>query len=334
MALVDDCQEVLWKIVEQAEWAGTRAAAVEVPRIVIYAAAISHFAYHLYDIRHTFLQPPCLGKAALLVEHIHFGAKVELDLRQCLSHAVLRCNEYVGRVNVELLHTFLRQLRDGVEHLYRLDFVPPKYHAYHNLFVGQRHIHRVALHAERAAFGGDLVARIQRGHKCAQELVAPHVHAPGYVYHVLSELVGVAHAVKARYRRNHHDVAAAREQRSCRGQPQAIDFVVYHQVLFDILVRCRYVCLGLVVVVIRHEVMHRVFGEKRLELRVKLCGERLVVRQHQCGAFHCGNHVGHGERLSRAGHAQQHLVGGAVTHSLRKFAYGIWLVAGGLVVGM
>jgi hypothetical protein len=53
--------------------------------------------------------------------------------------------------------------------------------------------------------------------------------------------------------------------------------------------------------------VHRVAGKELAELGIKLGRQRLVVREHQRGALHLGNDVGHGERLARPGHAHQNL---------------------------
>jgi hypothetical protein len=71
--------------------------------------------------------------------------------------------------------------------------------------------------------------------------------------------------------------------------------------------------------------------EEFCELVVELAGERLVVRDHYCGTLHFLDDVGHGERLARAGDAQQDLVFLTVTHALDELRDGLGLVAGRLM---
>ena len=66
--------------------------------------------------------------------------------------------------------------------------------------------------------------------------------------------------------------------------------------------------LRLVVVVVGHEILHRVVGEEFLELGAQLGGQGLVVGQHQGGTLHLLDDLGHGEGLARAGDAQQGLL--------------------------
>ena len=74
---------------------------------------------------------------------------------------------------------------------------------------------------------------------------------------------------------------AAREQVRRRGVAQPVDVVVPRAVLLDVEVGLRDVRLGLVVVVVRDEVLDRVVGEELAELVAELGGERLVVRDHE-----------------------------------------------------
>ena len=91
--------------------------------------------------------------------------------------------------------------------------------------------------------------------------------------------------------------------------------------------------LRLVVVVVRDEILHRVFREKFAELRAELRRERFVVRQHERGAVEVGNDVRHGERLARAGHAEQNLIAHAEPDAIRQLFDRLRLIARGAVVG-
>ena len=88
---------------------------------------------------------------------------------------------------------------------------------------------------------------------------------------------------------------------------QPVDLVVDRAVLLDVRVGRGEVGLGLVVVVIGDEVLDPVLREELAELRGELGGEALVGRQHQRRPLHLRDHVGDGERLPRAGDAQQRL---------------------------
>ena len=90
----------------------------------------------------------------------------------------------------------------------------------------------------------------------------------------------IAEAVDRRHRRDDDDVAAL-EQRLRGGQPHLLDVAVDRRVLLDVRVARGHVRLGLVVVVVRDEVLDRVVREELAHLAVELRGERLVVREDQ-----------------------------------------------------
>ncbi len=92
------------------------------------------------------------------------------------------------------------------------------------------------------------------------------------------------------------------------GVAHAVDLLVDVGFFFDERVGARDVGLRLVIVVIRHEIFDRVLREEILELAVKLKRERLVRRQYKRGALYAFDHLGHRERLARAGDAEQDLI--------------------------
>ena len=105
------------------------------------------------------------------------------------------------------------------------------------------------------------------------------------------------------------------------------------QVLFNVCIRGRQVCLRLVIVVVGNVIFHRIVGEERLELPVELGGQRLVVAQDQRRFVDVADHVGDGKSLSGACHSQQCLGGQAVQYSVSQLCDSLRLVAGGLIVG-
>ncbi len=117
---------------------------------------------------------------------------------------------------------------------------------------------------------------------------------------------GRAEAVDARDGRDDHRVAA-REERRRGGMPQAIDVVVAGRVLLDVEVGLWDVGLGLVVVVVRDEVLDRVRGEELAELVAELRRQRLVVRDHERGPLQLLDQPRHRRGLAGARRAEQRL---------------------------
>ena len=81
--------------------------------------------------------------------------------------------------------------------------------------------------------------------------------------------------------------------------------VVDAQVFLDVGVGHRQVGLGLVVVVVGNEILHGIVREEGLELPVELGRQGLVVAEYQGRPLQSLDHVGHRERLARAGDSEQ-----------------------------
>ena len=89
----------------------------------------------------------------------------------------------------------------------------------------------------------------------------------------------------------------------------------------------RNIRFGLEIVVIAHEVFHRIVGEERLEFLVELRRQRLVVREDQRRLAYVLDDVRHGERLAGTRDAKQRLELFSVLETFGEFFDGLRLVA-------
>ncbi len=197
---------------------------------------------------------------------------------------------------------------------------------------GREHLDHVTAHPEGPAPEVVVVSLVLHRDQGTDQGVAVHALArpQGHVHAVVG--LGLADAVDARDRGDHHHVPALEERRG-GGVPHAVDLVVHQRVLLDVGVGLRDVGLGLVVVVVGDEVLDRVARKERLELAVELGRERLVGRDHQRGAAETRHHVGEGEGLAAAGHAQQDGVGAALADHGHQTVDRLRLVPGGGELG-
>jgi hypothetical protein len=191
-------------------------------------------------------------------------------------------------------------------------------------------LHRVAADAEHVALKGDVVALIADLDEPPQKLVPLQLRAHPEADHHFFKVLRLAQAVDAADR-GHHDDVPPLQQRGGGRQAQTVDLVVYGAVLFDVGVRVGDIRLRLIVVVVGHEILHGVFGEKLLELAAQLGGQRLVVGQHQRGLLHPLDDLGHGVGLAGASDAQQRLLVQPRLHAPGQGVYRLRLVAGGSV---
>ena len=110
---------------------------------------------------------------------------------------------------------------------------------------------------------------------------------------------------------------------------ELIDLVVDERILLDIHILAGDIGLGLVIIVIGHEIFDRRIGEEGPHLRADLCGQRFVRLKDEGGSVDLGNDVGHGEGLARAGHAEKRLSALSGTKALDQRTDGLRLVARG-----
>jgi hypothetical protein len=144
--------------------------------------------------------------------------------------------------------------------------------------------------------------------------------------------LGGADAVDAGDAR-HDDHVAAREDRARGRVAHLVDLLVDRGVLLDVGVRRRDVGLGLVVVVIAHEVLDGVLREQRFELLVELRRQGLVGGDDQGGTLDGLDDVGHREGLARTGDPEEDLVWVPLLDPPGQLFDGLGLVPPGLEVG-
>ena len=87
---------------------------------------------------------------------------------------------------------------------------------------------------------------------------------------------------------------------------QALHILVDGRILLDVRVRLRDIRLWLVVVVVGHEVLHRVIWKQAAELIGQLRGKSLVGRHHQGGTLGLFNEPGRSSGLTGTRGTEQH----------------------------
>ncbi len=212
-----------------------------------------------------------------------------------------------------------------------LDLVAEEVDAYGQLFVGRQQGQRVAAQAELAAHEVRVVALVLHVHQAPHDARAWQRLPLLEVQNEALILLRLTETVDARHGRNDDHVFAL-EQRARGGVAHLVDLVVDVGVFGDVGVGARDVGLGLVVVVVRDEVLDGVAREELLELGAELRRQRTVGRQHQRRALNALDDVRHRERLAGARHAEQRLAVQATLQPRDQRLDGIGLVTGGTKV--
>ena len=118
----------------------------------------------------------------------------------------------------------------------------------------------------------------------------------------------IAYTIQTRHARHDYHIAASREQRRSGTQTHLLDFGIYRKVLFNIGVGRRQICLRLIVVVIRHKILHRIVGEEIFELSIELCRKGFIVAQDDCRTVEMLDDICHRKGLSRPRNTQQSIM--------------------------
>ena len=331
MRLVDDQQEILREVVDQRGGRRPGRPGVDVARVVLDAGAEPDLAHHLDVVVGPHPQPLRLQQLALALQFGEPLLEFLLDGRDRVRHP-LRARHVVGGredpQRVDLADDVTGQRMQVVQ---RLDLVAEELDAYREFLVGRDDLDSVAAHAERAAGERHVVAGVLDVDQQPQQRVAGHLYADLQLDRSVQVGLRRAEAVDAGHRCDHDDVAA-REQARRRRVPQPLHVVVDRAVLLDVGVGLGDVRLGLVVVVVRDEVLDGVVRQHFPQLVGELRGQRLVGRHHQRGPLQPLDQPRGRGRLAGAGGAQQHHVALPCLDPALQLLDGGGLVTGGCVL--
>ncbi len=204
----------------------------------------------------------------------------------------------------------------------------------HRLFIGRRRINfdHVAADTETSAREIHVVALVEHVDEPSEHSFTGRVLSPLYRQQHPFVILGRGDAVDAG-NTGYHDNVAPAEKRTRGRQTQALDLFVNGGVLFDVSIGTGDVGFRLVVIEVADEVLDRVARETLFELRVKLRGQRFVVRNDQGRPIDLPNDIRHCECLAGAGHAKQSLMPIAHLERLRQFGNRLPLVAPRSIIG-
>ena len=192
------------------------------------------------------------------------------------------------------------------------------------LGIGRINVDNIAAHTEGTARQIIVIAIILNVDERMDKVIALERHLLIDVWCQACIVLGRTDAVDARDRCDDNHIAS-RKQRCRRLMAQHLDLFVNRGVFLDIRITLRYICLGLIIVVVRDEVDHGVVGKESFELARKLGGEGFVGGHDQRWLTESFDGLGHGKGLARAGYAQQNLIAVSVPHTLHKRLNGLWL---------
>ena len=326
VGLVNDEEEVLGEVVEKRVRGCSGTSPVNVARVVFDPRTRSNLLEHLQIEGGAHAQALFLDQLVLGAQPRQAFLELILNGGDGLLHAflarhVVGCGEEVGVLNLGDDVTGER-----VEHGEGVDLVAEHFDANGEFLVDGNNLDRVTAHAEGAAREGHVVAHVLHGDEPAEQGVAVHGHATAQLDHSRHVLFGCSQTVDARDRGDDDRVSPG-EQGVGGAVAQAFHLVVDGGVLLDKRVRLRHVRLGLVVVVVGHEVLDGIARQERTELGRELRGEGLVGFQDERRALQLLDEPRRGGALPRARRAHEDDVLFAVADARSQLADCLGLIA-------
>ena len=298
VTLVDEEHEVLGEVVQQGVGGRSGGPALDNPGVVLNARAVPQLLHHLDVVHGALLDALGLHQLVLAVEVGHPLLQLLIDLLDGGVHLLLGSDIVVGRPDGDGGQAADRGTGDHVDLADPVDLVPEELHPHGGVLpVGGPDLHRVPPYSEGVALKGHVVAAVPDVHQPLEQGGDGDLHAHPQGHHHLLKVLRLAQSIDAGHR-GYHDHVPPFQQGGGGGQAQPVNLLVDGRVLLDKGVRVGDIGLRLVVVVVGDEVLHRVVGEELPELGAQLGGQGLVVGQHQGGALHCLDDLGHGIGLA------------------------------------
>ena len=305
--LVDEDHVVGREVIEQRVRRRARRPAVEDPRVVLDAVAEAELLHHLQVVLGPLPDPVRLEHHPLGLEVLHLLLELVADLDRGALDRRLRRDVLGRRKDRDGLELRENLAGERVEVGDLLDQVSEERHAIRRLGMRRLNLDHVALDPKTAAAEQRVVPRVLDVDELAQHEIAIGLLIDRQEDDAVLVLLRRTETVDARHRRD-DDRVATREQARRRGVSQPVDVVVPRTVLLDVQVGLRDVRLGLVVVVVRDEVLDRVRRKELAKLVAELRGERLVVGDHERRPLDLLDDPRHRRGLARSRRAEQRLV--------------------------
>ncbi len=215
----------------------------------------------------------------------------------------------------------------------RVDLVAEKFQAHRFLVRGRGiNLDHVAAHPEFSPAEAHVVALVKHVDEPPEDGFARDLLAAFHRQEHAQIILRRSHTVDARDARDHDHVPPGKK-RARRGKPETLDLLVNRRILLDVGVGARDVGLRLVVIEVADEIFDRVAREELFELRVKLRGERLVVRNDERRPVEFADDIRDREGLAGTGHAEERLMAIAGFDGLEQLGDRLPLVAARAIAG-
>ncbi len=327
VALVQKHDRVGRHVIGQGAGRVAGGSARQMPGVVLNAFAVPDFGQHFQIKPGALLQALGFDQLAHAQQFFEALGQLQLDGLHRRQHLVAWRHIVAGGVNRKTRDLLPDAARERVKQLQAFDFVVEQLNADGQFgMLGREDVDGVAAHAELAATELHVVALVLHADQLGDHVALTQLVAGAQRHDHAVVALGLADAVDGRHRGHNHHIAPLHDAFGAR-QTHLLNVLIDGRVFLDEQVALRHIGFGLVVVVVADEILHRVLGKELPELAVQLRGQCFIGRKHDGWPPQLGDHIGHGEGLTRAGHTQQGLEHLPVVHAFDQLLNGHRLVA-------
>ncbi len=332
VALVDEKKGFRGQVIHERGRGLPGAASRDVPRVVLDALAVPHLPEHFQVEPGALFQALGFEPFFLSLEDLQAVLQLRLDVPDRPLHVLFRGHIVAPGIDVDPIQVPDPVPPERIREGKALDDVPEEFHPDHPLvLVGGEDLHQVPPDPEGSPVKVDVVPVVLDAHEIPEEFVPVHLQARlqrDLQRRIVFRRPDAVYAGHAR----HDDHVLPFEERPGGRVPELVDVLVDGRVLLDVGVRGGQIGLRLVVIVITHEILYGMVGEKHSELVVQLGRQGLVVGDDQGGTVCPGDDVGHGEGFPGAGDADKNLVPIIFSHTPGQALDGLGLIPPGLEI--
>ena len=250
VALVNERDEVLREIVDEAERSLTRLTAVQIAGVVLDARAVAHLLDHLKVVLHSLLQPFGLQPLANLIEVIDLLLEIVLDHTHGLDAALPRGHEVRGREDRNLIQGFNVRPGQRIDQRKGINLVTEKLNPHGLVRTSEKDIDSVSTNPERSPFEIHLRATVVRVNQMVKKPCETALLTAFHQNRLSVKILRVSNTIETGHAGDHDHVPTSGHQSRCRAEAQLVNLVIDTEVFLDVCIGCRKISLRLIIVVV------------------------------------------------------------------------------------
>ncbi len=307
MALINKHKRIVRQVFKQRRRWFTWCTASQISGVVLNARTGTSRLHHLQIKRTALIQPLRFQQAAMVIQLLK--ALLEFCLDRLGGLVQRRLWRHIVRVRVDLHQLKLTGLLtcQRIKLGDAFNLIAPKGNTPRPVLIVRReHFNRITPHAERPTLESCIIALILQRNQIGEQLallnLLTNLQLEGHGRIGLNR----SNTVDTGDRRHDDHIITFQQRAGCR-VAHPVNLLVDRAFFLNKRIRPCHIGFGLIVVIVRDEILDRIVREEAFELPIELRRQRLVGRKDQCRTLCLRNQLRHGEGLTRTRNTQQNL---------------------------